>query len=54
MLPYICGNLFIKLYLDRYLIINILYLPYQVELARQLTTSFLPSTSVLHRCGQFI
>ena len=26
MLPYICANLFIKLYLDRYLIINILYI----------------------------
>ena len=25
MLPYICANLFIKVYLDRYLIINILY-----------------------------
>ena len=26
MLPYICANLFIKLYIDRYLIINILYI----------------------------
>ena len=26
MLPYICANLFITLYLDRYLIINILYI----------------------------
>ena len=26
MLPYICANCFIKLYLDRYLIINILYI----------------------------
>ena len=32
MLPYICANLFIKLYLDRNPIINILYIHLYMEL----------------------
>ena len=32
MLPYMCANLFIKLYLDRYLIINILYIYFIFDL----------------------